>query len=249
MRHLTALLSACLALPLAAQSTYQNAGSPNDPICPQVERDKTALNFGAPGRGTTGGLVGADTTVQRNYRLGHHAIPQGERKSVSTFTVYDEQGKATSVASLKGKVVLVGLWSVRCDPSAKMLMEFASVYPKQKAIGFEILAVNFDESKVIQGPRFGSDVRLEGGWRAINTFKTKNRQFLESVKIPFFTPGTGKEGASNFMDIVHSLPALFVIDREGNLAQVHIGYKDGFVGEALRAALSEGREIAAAPSR
>jgi thiol-disulfide isomerase/thioredoxin len=239
------MLLACLALPLAAQSTYQNASAPDDPICPQIDRDKMALHYGARSPGTTGGMVGADTTVLRHYQVGHHSIPQEERKSVAAFTAYDEQGKPTSVASLKGKVVLVGLWSGRCDPSAKMLMEFAALYPKHSAFGFELLAVNFDESKIIQGSRHGSDVRLEGGWRAINTFRTKNRQFLANVTLPFYTPGLGNEGASNFMDIVHSLPALFVVDRGGNLAQVHIGYADGFVGEAVKKALAEGYEAPA----
>jgi hypothetical protein len=41
------------------------------------------------------------------------------------------------------------------------------------------------------------------------------------------------------MPTVQSLPALFVIDRQGRLASIHIGYKDGFVGEALKHTLME----------
>lgn len=241
------LMSAWLAAPMAAQGLYQNANSPSDPICPRVDRDKTALNFGAPGRGTTGGLIGADSTIRLSYQQGKQFFPQGQRKNVSAFAAYDEKAKGTSVGSLRGKVVLVGLWSVKCDPSAKMLLEFASLYPKREQYGFEILAVNFDENQ--QGgavnPRF--DIGIEGGWRAISKFRNKNRQFFDTSKMPIYTPGLGKEGASNFMDIVHSLPALFVIDREGNLAQLHIGYKDGFVGEAIRQALGE-RPLPPAPA-
>jgi len=234
------LLLSALCLTLGAQGIYQNANSPSDPICPRLEREKTSLNFGGSGGGnTTAGLKGADTTHLLNYQQGRQYFPQGERKPGSTFAAYDERGKGTSVASLKGKVVLIGLWSVRCDPSAKMLLEFASLYPKREQFGFEILAVNFDESKLLDGTRPGLDVYIDGGWKAISKFRNTNTQFFGASKMPVYVPGLGKEGVSTFMDVVRSLPVLFVIDREGNLAQLHIGYKDGFVGEAIQRALRE----------
>lgn len=230
-RHLilATLMSTAVALP--AQGTYRNANSPSDPICPRVDQDKTSLNFGGAGSslGSTAGKAGGDSSIKLQYQQGSQTFPPGQRKSVAAFAAYDAKAKGTAVSTLAGKVVLVGLWSVRCDPSAKMLMEFASIYPKREQYGFDILAVNFDEN-TLDGP---------GGWRAINSFMTKNRAFFETSKMPVYTPGLGKEGASNFMDIVHSLPALFVIDREGNLAQVHLGYKEGYVGEALKSALRE----------
>jgi len=238
---LRSLVLSGLFLPLAGQGIYQNANSPTDTICPRVDKDKTSLNFGTPTVGTTGGMLGADTTSKLHYQQGNQVFPQGQRKSVASFAAYDERAKGTSIASLKGKVVLVGLWSIRCDPSARMLLELASLYPKREQHGFEILAVNFDANQQDGGG-------IEGGWRAIRNFATKNRQFFETSKMPIYTPGLGKEGASNFMDIVHSLPALFVIDREGNLAQVHIGYQEGFVGKAVSLALRERPLVPAAPA-
>jgi len=236
-RRLVCFALAAAGAALHGQGIYQNANSPSDPICPRVEKDKTALNFGARIAGTTGGKIGADSTTKLSYQQGQEFFPPGQRKSVAAFAAYDAKSKPTSVASLKGKVVLVGLWSTRCDPSAKMLMELANLYPKRGQYGFEILAVNFDENQQGGGSRY--DIGIEGGWKAINTFMIKNRQFFEASKMPIYVPGLGKEGPSNFMDIVHSLPVLFVIDREGNLAQVHIGYADGFVGKALSRAIVE----------
>lgn len=139
-------------------------------------------------------------------------------------------------------MALVGLWSISCALSAKMLMELAGLYPKADAFKFQILAVNFDLNQQDEG-----EGAIEGGWRAINKFMTRNRAFFEASKMPVFTPGQGKEGPSNFMDIVQSLPALFVIDRNGQLASVHIGYKEGFVGEALKRALLE-KPLAPSPA-
>lgn len=228
---------------LAAQGVFTNATSPDAATCPRVLKDKTALNYGAAGVGTTGGQIGADATSVRYHQQGEQFFPQGQRKDVSAFTAYDEKGKSTHLSDLKGKVVLVGLWSTHCNPSAKMLLEFASLYPKRAKYGFDILAVNFDENQQDAG-----DGGVEGGWRAINKFVIHNRQFFESSRMPVVTPGLGKEGASNFMDMVYSLPVLFVVDREGKLAQLHIGYKDGFVGDALRRALGERPQVAPTPA-
>ncbi len=176
-RPLTILALALPACTLQAQGIYRNANSPSDAICPRVDKDKTALNFGAraPNGSGTGGEVGADSTVKFYYQQGDHYIPVGQRKAVAGFAAYDAKGKGTTVASLKGKVVLVGLWSLRCDPSSRMLTELANLYPKREQFGFEILAINFDENQQDGGT-------IEGGWRAMNRFMTKNRQFFEAIK-------------------------------------------------------------------
>ena len=65
--------------------------------------------------------------------------------------------------------------------------------------------------------------------------------------MPVFTAGLGKEGPSNFLDLVYSVPVLFVVDRQGKLAEIHIGYREGFVGEAVIRALRERPQPVAAP--
>jgi thiol-disulfide isomerase/thioredoxin len=226
-RLLSSLILVISGLVLGAQGVFTNANSPSDATCPRVMQEKTALNYKSQY-----GRNGADASAVRYSQWGDQFFPPAERKDVSPFAAYDEKAKGTSIASLKGKVVLVGLWSTHCDPSAKMLMEFSSLYAKRDQYGFEILSVNFDENQQDGGG-------IEGGWRAINKFRIKNRQFFDASKMPIYTPGLGKEGPSNFMDMVYSLPVLFVVDRQGKLAELHIGYKDGFVGQALMRVLRD----------
>ena len=232
--HLAALcgLAGCV---LNAQGIFTNANKPGDPTCPRVLQEKTELNYKSQY-----GRNGADPSHVLYTQQGDWLVAPGERKDVGPFTAYDEEGHGTSIASLRGKVVLVGLWSKNCDPSAKMLMEFSALYDKRTKFGFEILAVNFDENQQDGG-------RIEGGWRAIRKFMSRNRSFFESSKMPVFVPGLGKEGPSNFMDMVYSLPVLFVVDRQGKLAEIHIGYKDGFVGEAVKRALLDRSATAPPP--
>ncbi len=235
MRRSVLLPMLGLALaPLCAQGVFTNADKPGAATCPRLMKDKTSLEYSSQY-----GVNSANASSKLYHQQGDWFFGPGQRKDVTAFAAYDEKAHGTSLASLKGKVVLVGLWSVHCDPSAKMLMEFASLYDKRARFGFDILAVNFDENQ--QGGEIAPnvDVSVEGGWRAINKFMIKNRSFFEASHMPVYTPGLGKEGPSNFMDMVWSLPVLFVVDREGRLAQLHIGYKDGFVGEALKRALTE----------
>ncbi len=229
----------CLALTglsLAGQGIFTNVNKPGDPTCPRVMQDKTYLEYNSQyGRNS------ANASHKLYTQQGDWFYPQAERKDVSLFAAHDEAGKGLSIASLKGKVVLVGLWSKNCDPSAKMLMEFATLYPKAAQYGFAILAVNFDENQQDGGG-------IEGGWRAIHKFMNRNRQFFETSKMPVYTPGLGKEGPSNFMDMIYSVPLLAVVDREGKLAELHIGYQDGFVGQALSRVLRERPQPKAAPA-
>jgi thiol-disulfide isomerase/thioredoxin len=226
-RLVPSLLCLLPGLALGAQGVFNNANSPTDPTCPRIMQEKTDLEYSSQY-----GRNGADASAVRYSQWGNQYFPPAQRKDVSAFAAYDEKNKGVSLASLRGKVVLVGLWSTHCDPSAKMLMEFASLYAKRDQYGFEILSVNFDENQQDGGG-------LEGGWRAINKFRIKNRQFFDASKMPIYTPGLGKEGPSNFMDMVYSVPVLFVVDRQGKLAELHIGYKDGFVGQALTRVLRE----------
>ncbi len=223
MKLQPSLLSFLVVSALGAQGVYQNANKPGDAICPRIEKDKDErLAFGQRNGGTLGGAVGANATAILNYVSGQRYFPQGARKNVGSFSAVSQKNKVMNVAELKGKVVLVGLWSTSCEPSAKMLMEFADLYPKREKFGFELLSVNFDE----------------GGWRQILPFMTKNKGFFEG-DMPVYIPGIGEHGVSQFMDVVNSLPALFVIDPEGNLASIQLGYEAKFVTNSLKRVLLE----------
>jgi hypothetical protein len=220
---------------LPAQGVFNNADKLGDPVCPMLEVDKTRLNFGAPSGHTTGGDPGADSMAlawhQRVSRL--YAVEQ--RKNVSRFTAYDERGKPTSIASLKGKIVLVALWSHRCDPSAKLVMELASVYPNRGKFNFAVLAVNFDTTR--------KDINngVPGGWQAIKLFQARNRDFFSKSDLPFYTPGVGDEGASQMFDQVKSVPVFMVIDGEGRLGSVDIGYEPNMVAKRLSLFIREAK--------
>ena len=57
------------------------------------------------------------------------------------FTVKDLDGKQVSLASLRGKVVLIDFWTTSCHPCIKSLPRLAELHAQYKAKGFELLAV------------------------------------------------------------------------------------------------------------
>lgn len=231
------------ALPLSAQAFYNNVDKPGDSICPRIEIDKDPrLAFGQPGGATSGGRVGANSLGVAHHQSIHEDFPAGTRKDVSLFTAFDEKNKATSVASLKGKMVVVAFWSFRCEPSAEMLMELSQLYTRREKFGFEILAVNFDTTRLPNGQP------TPGGWAAIKTFEQRNKDFFGSNTMPFFVPGVGKEGASNFMDTFDSMPVLCLVDKDGKLASLDMGYTPKLVAMRLSQLIRE-EHASTAPSK
>ena len=220
-------LVALAALPALAQGVFTNVDKVGDAICPRVFRESDRLNVGDYARGSRVAIGNMST----HYQKGRADVSLGARKSVQAFTAFDESGKAVSIGDLKGKVVLVGFWGNSCEPSAKMLMELGGIYPKREKYGFEILAVNFDESRP-------QDHYL-GGRLAVAKFKLDNRPFFEKSSLPLYIPGVGDQGASAFKEMVYSLPMLCVVDAEGNLASTIIGYEPNYVAANLKRALIE----------
>ena len=236
MRMLTATLTMA-SLPMLAQANFSNVAKPGDAICPRVNiTNDPNLVYGA------GRKLGAGHVAENIYAEGHAFYPQAERKDVSTFTVYTKDNKPVSVASLKGKIVVVGLWSINCEPSARMIMEMAELFPHRDKFNFEILPVNFDSAQA-------TDSSISpGGWTAINQFMNSNRSFFSEHLLTFYVPGTGKEGASNFLNQIDSVPLLAVIDRNGKLASLDMGYSDQLVAKRLSQLIRD-EKTAALPAK
>jgi thiol-disulfide isomerase/thioredoxin len=111
------------------------------------------------------------------------------------FTALD--GREVDTAKMKGKVVLVAFWATWCAPCVAEIPALQAAYDKFHTQGLEIVGISLDDQDD----------------------KDKLVKFLKAKKIPWPQYFDGKE-YDNQMAVqfgINSIPALFLIDKQGVL--------------------------------
>ncbi|WP_207492584.1 TlpA family protein disulfide reductase [Aridibaculum aurantiacum] len=121
------------------------------------------------------------------------------------FTLADANGKNISLASLKGKVVMVDFWASWCRPCRQSNKELLPVYEKFRSRGFEVLGVSVDERK--------------GAW--INAVKQDKIKWLQ-VLDPEASRGSRLMQVYN----VQFIPSTFLLDKHGVVVAVNPGREE-----------------------
>jgi len=126
------------------------------------------------------------------------------------FDEKDVAGKHLSVGDYKGKIVLVDFWATWCPPCVRELPNVVETYEKHHEKGFEIIGISLDQDE------------------------TKLKNFTKDRKMNwqqyFDGKGWGNKLAAKYG--VQSIPATFLIDREGKIIDKDLR------GEALEQAVA-----------
>lgn len=138
-------------------------------------------------------------------------IAKGARRSAAAFGVTDSDGRLQTVGAQEGRIVAVGFWSTRCEPSMKMLQEFRNFQKQAAERGMKIVLwpVHFEP------------------WPEVLGFLRTKQRFFEGVEVKRL--GLGEHGLSQLVDALDSLPTVFLIDKEGRIASTWSGYHDGLL--------------------
>ncbi|UYQ94179.1 AhpC/TSA family protein [Chitinophaga horti] len=109
-------------------------------------------------------------------------------------------GNVTTLASFKGKYVIVDFWASWCGPCRKSIPRLKELYGLYKDKGFEILSVSVDKDS--------------NAWR----------RAMSEEQMPWsqvLSPDMNKT-MSEFM--IQGIPTMFLLDREGKIVEKFTGY-------------------------
>jgi len=73
------------------------------------------------------------------------AKTEAETVPAPEFSLKDLQGNALSLASYKGKVLILNFWATWCPPCRREIPDFIEAYKELKDKGLEILGISVDE--------------------------------------------------------------------------------------------------------
>jgi len=111
------------------------------------------------------------------------------------FNETDVDGKPLSIASYKGKIVMVDFWATWCGPCVGELPNVIATYQKHHGQGFEIVGVSLDEEKD----------------KLTSFTKDKNMAWQQ------FFDGKGWQNKLAVKYGIESIPADFLLDGDGNI--------------------------------
>jgi len=161
--------------------------------------DETDL--GAPP--AVGGGAPGESRYNQKYKAGDVA---------PDFTATDRSGKKISLASLRGKVVLLDFWATWCGPCVQELPNVIAAYQKHHAAGFEIVGISLDDDA-----------------EALASF-LKSQPDMTWPQI-FDGKGWSSEVAQLYG--IEAIPHAVLLDKQGTI------YRTALRGPALDAAIAE----------
>jgi len=117
-------------------------------------------------------------------------------KVAPNVTGNDQNGKAVSMADLKGKVVLLDFWATWCGPCRASLPHVKALYDKYNKKGLEVVAVSLDRS--------------EEPWKEY--IASQKELGMENYHNIYDAP---VNNADNYA--IMYIPSKFIIDAQGNM--------------------------------
>lgn len=121
-----------------------------------------------------------------------------ERQAIDPITLRTIDGKDLALASLHGKVVIVNFWATWCPPCREEIPDLIALQTKYKD-QLQIIGVSQDEAPASMVAQFAAE-------HAMNYPVVMDTPELERM----FTN-------------IHALPTSFIVDRDGRIAQRHVG--------------------------
>lgn len=122
------------------------------------------------------------------------------------LTSLTNEQQQIDIKNFEGKVVYLDFWASWCPPCAKSFPFLNELYHQYQQNGLEIIAVNLDE------------------------VPEDAQQFLRKFPADFTIVGDLSKQCAKELGVA-AMPSSYLIDRNGVIRHVHLGFRDGQVAE------------------
>jgi len=128
-------------------------------------------------------------------------IEAKSRKAVPDFSLADSQGTTIKLSNYRGKVVLLDFWATWCGGCKVEIPWYMEFQKKYKDGGLSVVGVSVDDD----------------GWKSV-------KPFLEEKQVNYPVVIGDWDLAGRFG--ITSLPVTLLTDRNGRIADLHVGMVD-----------------------
>lgn len=135
-------------------------------------------------------------------------IPVGVGSRVPAYTARSLDGQPVSLASLRGKVVVLNIWATWCRPCRTEMPALERLHRQLGNQGLAVVAVSVDAPV----GTFTSDGRPGGDVRA----------YVENMRLTFTVLHDPRRSIEQLF-LVQGLPTTFIINQEGRIEQKVVG--------------------------
>lgn len=156
--------------------------------------------------------------IQHQARLAIERIQVG--KPAPDIRLPNPEGREYSLADLKGKVVLLDFWASWCGPCRRENPNVVEVYNRYKDRGFTVFSVSLDGLDSRTSARYASQEQVE------EVLKDSKNRWVQAIRqdglIWDYHVSDLKKWESRPAAVygVRAIPNTFLIDREGNIAEI-----------------------------
>ncbi len=119
------------------------------------------------------------------------------------FTLKSRSGKNIRLSDFRGSVVLLNFWASWCGPCRQEMPILNAMHKRYKKLGFAVVGVNVEQDN------------------------RKAKNYLKDVKVSFPILYDTASSVSKLYKVA-AMPTTVIIDRNGNMRYLHLGYKPGY---------------------
>ncbi len=149
---------------------------------------------------TAGGATAGGTPTTASKSLGPEVCDAGAKPANLNFTLKDVNGANVSLASFKGKVIVLDFWATWCGPCKVEIPGFIELHEKYKARGVTVVGIQVQDEPDVLKP------------------------FVQQFRMTYpVLVGMGHDDLEEAFAPIWGLPTTYIISRDGLICRKRMG--------------------------